>query len=121
MLLMGMRNGLSRAMVVVTNTGVDVLAIATLIRYPGCDMWIAFGHNKDFWVIATHIAEAFGPRQINWGCYFSMQSLDVTMYQFALAELVRTLHGIHGWHCHNSGLYSVTFLVLYMMLQNKKW
>ena len=52
------QHGLKKIIVHATDTDVLVLAIATARVLEGCEIWLAFGHNKNFRYIAAHIITA---------------------------------------------------------------
>lgn len=41
-------------MILVTDTDVVVLTIATASVLPGCELWVAFGHGSQFRYISAH-------------------------------------------------------------------
>ena len=49
---------MKKIMVHATDTDVLVLAIATASVLEGCEIWLAFGHNKNFRYIAAHTIAA---------------------------------------------------------------
>ena len=52
------QHGMKKIMVHATDTDVLVLAIATASVLEGCEIWLAFGHNKNFRYIAAHTIAA---------------------------------------------------------------
>ena len=52
------QHGLKKMMVHATDTDVLVLAIATARMLEGCEIWLAFGHGKNFRYIAAHTIAA---------------------------------------------------------------
>jgi len=51
-------HGIKKIMVHATDTDVLVLAIATARTLEGCEIWLAFGHSKNFRYIAAHMIAA---------------------------------------------------------------
>ena len=52
------QHGMKKIMVHATDTDVLVLTIATASVLEGCEIWLAFGHNKNFRYIAAHTIAA---------------------------------------------------------------
>lgn len=51
----------AKVMILVTDTDVVVLTIATASVLPGCELWVAFGHGSNFRYISAHdIADQLG-------------------------------------------------------------
>ena len=55
------QQGHRKIMIHATDTDVLVLAITAASGFPGCEVWLAFGHGTKFWYIAVHdIASQLG-------------------------------------------------------------
>ena len=80
------REGLTKIMIHATDTDVVVLAVATVTSFPGCQIWIAFGHGSKLRYIPAHsIAENLN-KVSSWGLLF--------LHAFSGCDVVSAFCGI---------------------------
>ena len=90
----GYHHGMKKIMLHAMDTDVlvYVIAIATASALEGCEIWLAFGHSKNFRYIAAHtIAAELGARD----CY-SCMPFQAVILSHCSVELERKLFSMFG-------------------------